>query len=56
MLEKGLLDKREVEVKVDPSLDQKVEIFSNVDMESFDINMDEIFSGFLPGRKKKRKK
>ncbi len=58
MLQKGALDDREVEMKLDDIPEPRIEVFSSMGLDSFDINMGEILSGFMPGSgsKGKRKK
>lgn len=56
MLHKGKLEEREIEVKVDKSSDRRVEVFSNINLDSFDIDMSEILSGMMPSSSQKRKK
>ncbi|MEA2103165.1 MAG: ATP-dependent protease ATPase subunit HslU [Candidatus Cloacimonadota bacterium] len=56
MLNEGKLDERDVEIKVDEVNDHRIEVFSNMDIEGFDINMNEILSGMLPGGKQKKRK
>ena len=55
MLHKGSLDERIVEVKIDELPEPRVEIFSSMGLDSFDINMGEILAGFMPGQIGKRK-
>ncbi|HHI87516.1 MAG TPA: ATP-dependent protease ATPase subunit HslU [Candidatus Cloacimonetes bacterium] len=49
MLQSGSLDNREVEMKLDETPEPRIEIFSGMGMDSFDINMGEILAGFMPG-------
>lgn len=55
MLRDGELDERMVEVNVDDLPEHQVEIFSNIGLDTFDIDMGEILAGMLPGRSKKHK-
>ena len=55
MLKKGVLDNRTVEVKVDEPLESRVEIFSGMGLDSFDINMGEMLSHIMPGGGSKRR-
>jgi len=55
MLHDGELDDRTVEVNVDDFPEHQVEIFSNMGIDTFDIDMSEILAGMLPGHSKKRK-
>ena len=55
MLRKGTLGDRIVEVKIDDMPEPRVEIFSSMGLDSFDINMGEILAGFMPGHVGKRK-
>lgn len=58
MLRSGSLDNREVEMKLDEMPEPRIEVFSGMGMDSFDINMGEILAGFMPGHSSggKRKK
>jgi len=58
MLQNGSLDNREVEMKLDDLPEPRIEVFSGMGMDSFDINMGEILAGFMPGHSSggKRKK
>jgi len=58
MLQSDKLNNREVEMKLDELPEPRIEVFSGMGMDSFDINMGEILSGFLPGQssRDKRKK
>jgi ATP-dependent HslUV protease ATP-binding subunit HslU len=55
MLDEGKLDEREIEIKIDEENEHRIEVFSNFDVEGFDINMNEILSNMMPGKQKKRK-
>lgn len=54
-LRNGGLDRRTVEVEVASRTLPMVEIFTPAGMEEMDINIQEIFGGILPPRKKRRK-
>lgn len=56
MLKDGKLEEREIELKVEKGSDRRVEVFSNMNLDSFDIDMSEILSGMMPGSSSKRKK
>lgn len=56
MLDEGKLDERVVEIKIDEGNEHRIEVFSNLDVEGFDFNMNEILSGMMPGSKKKKRK
>ncbi|HEX37276.1 MAG TPA: ATP-dependent protease ATPase subunit HslU [Candidatus Cloacimonetes bacterium] len=49
MLQKGALDERDVEMKLDDIPEPRIEVFSSMGLDSFDINVGEILSGFMPG-------
>jgi len=49
MLQSGSLDNREIEMKLDDLPEPRIEVFSGMGMDSFDINMGEILAGFMPG-------
>ena len=49
------MDDRIIEVKVDELPEPRVEIFSGMGLDSFDINMGEILAGFMPGQIGKRR-
>ncbi|MBS3741660.1 MAG: ATP-dependent protease ATPase subunit HslU [Candidatus Cloacimonetes bacterium] len=55
MLREGKMEDREIEVKTDQSSDRRVEVFSNINLDSFDIDMGEILSGMMPSSSQKRK-
>jgi ATP-dependent HslUV protease ATP-binding subunit HslU len=55
MLHKGDMDERIVEVRADELPEPRVEIFSSMGLDSFDINIGEMLAGFMPGQIGKRK-
>ena len=54
-LQDGSLDERQVEVEVAARNLPAIEIFTPAGMEEMDINMQEMFGGLLPPRRKRRK-
>jgi len=56
LLQEGKLEERQIEVKVDKGSDRKVEVFSNLNLDSFDIDMGEMLSGMMPHSSQKRKR
>jgi ATP-dependent HslUV protease ATP-binding subunit HslU len=54
MLLDGKLDDREVEVKNGQESAPGIEVLSNLNLEMLDINLSEMFSGFMPGKNKER--
>jgi len=55
LLKDGSLDQRQVEVEVAARNLPAIEIFTPAGMEEMDINMQEMFGGLLPPRRKRRK-
>lgn len=55
MLEKGLLDDRLVEIEVDDTNVPAMELFTNMGSEEMNINFQDIFSSFMPKKKKLKK-
>jgi len=54
MLLDGKLDDREVEIKNGQESAPGIEVLSNLNLEMLDINLSEMFSGFMPGKNKER--
>ncbi len=54
-LRRGELEERRVEVEVAPRAFPTIEIFTPAGVEEMDINLQEMFGGMLPGRRKRRK-
>jgi ATP-dependent HslUV protease ATP-binding subunit HslU len=54
MLLDGKLDDREVEIKNGQESAPGIEVLSNLNLEMLDINLSEMFSGFIPGKNKER--
>lgn len=54
-LRRGDLEERRVEVEVAPRAFPTIEIFTPAGVEEMDINLQEMFGGMLPGRRKRRK-
>lgn len=55
MLEAGKLDEREVEIDAPQSQTPVVEIFTPMGMEELGVNFQEMFSGLMPKKSKRRK-
>jgi ATP-dependent HslUV protease ATP-binding subunit HslU len=54
-LKRGELEEDIVEIEVDDQRPQMIEVFSGYGMDEMGINLQDIFGGILPTRKKKRK-
>ena len=54
-LRKGDLEERKIEVEVVPRGMPMIEIFTPAGVEEMDINLQDMFGGMLPGRRKRRK-
>ena len=54
-LRRGELEERRIEVEVAPRAFPTIEIFTPAGVEEMDINLQEMFGGMLPGRRKRRK-
>lgn len=52
---KGELEDRIIEIEVEETKNQTVEMFNGLGLEEFHINMGDIFGGIIPKKKKKRK-
>ena len=55
LLASGALEDRIVEVEVEESNPQMLEVFTGAGMEEMGINMQDLFGGLMPRRRKKRK-
>ncbi len=56
-LENGELDDKEIEIQIDDApKPSHIEVFSNVNMETMDFNINDMLSNIMPGRNKKKNK